>query len=80
MDDLSQLFTPGHLDPAFLGQYNGASVVICAIVFIVLEILFVTLRFISRKMMNTPWGWDDTFIVASAILCFALLGLSLGVY
>ncbi|KAF2190025.1 hypothetical protein K469DRAFT_448133, partial [Zopfia rhizophila CBS 207.26] len=65
-------FPPGYLD-----EYNGDQVTKYAITFLVLEVLFLSLRFIARSMGKVPWGWDDSYLIAAAVLCagIAIAGL-----
>lgn len=60
------------------GEYNGQSYVAVAVSFIVLEVIFVALRFWARKIGKIAWGLDDSLIIAAAILCIALIGCCLG--
>ena len=59
-------------------EYIGHILVIVAILFIVLEGIFVGLRFISRHLAKTTWGLDDTFIIPSLLFCWGIAILSLG--
>lgn len=59
-------------------EYNGQGYVAVAVVFIVLEVICVALRFWARKIGKIAWGLDDGLIIAAAILCLALIGCCLG--
>lgn len=49
-----------------------------AVVFIVLEVVFIALRFFARKIGKIAWGWDDSLMIAATISCLAVIGYSLG--
>lgn len=70
--------SPSSYSPAYLEEYNGNRVIIAAVIFIVLETLFVAFRFIARGIQKTKFGWDDAFIVAGSIFSYALIGVCLG--
>lgn len=59
-------------------EYNGQGSVAVAAVFIVLEVVFVALRFLARKIGKIAWGWDDSLMIAATISCLAVIGCSLG--
>lgn len=59
-------------------EYNGQGYVAVAVLFIVLEVICVALRFWARKIGKIAWGLDDGLIIAAAILCLAVIGCSLG--
>lgn len=64
--------------PEYLAEYNGYSLFVLAITFIVVEVLCVSLRFYSLKLGKVPWGADDTLIVPGAIFCLAICACCLG--
>ena len=64
--------------PSYLEEYNGNSPVVVAIVFIVLEVVCVALRFLARRISKTAWGADDSLIIPGAISCLSVIGCSLG--
>lgn len=68
---------PTSVTQEYLNEYNGNPVIVTAIVFIILNTIFVCLRFLSRHLQNTAFGWDDAFIVPSWLtnigMCIALL-------
>lgn len=59
-------------------EYNGQGYIAVAVLFIVLEVICVVLRFWARKIVKIAWGLDDGLIIAAAILCLAVIGCSLG--
>ncbi|KAF2105450.1 hypothetical protein BDV96DRAFT_638820 [Lophiotrema nucula] len=69
-----QSFPPGYLE-----EYNGHTVIAYSIVFLILQCLFLGLRFWSRHLAKVPWGWDDGFMVASAAVLTAIIATSLGI-
>lgn len=67
------LFPPGYLE-----EYNGQVPVSVAIVFTVLEVVCVVLRFWARTIGKIAWGADDTLIIFGAILSLTVIGCCLG--
>ena len=63
--------------PGYLQEYNGNTVIAYSIVFFILQCLFLGLRFWSRHLAKVPWGWDDSFMVASAVVLTAIIATSL---
>lgn len=59
-------------------EYNGQGSVAVAVLFIVLEVVFVALRFWARRIGEIAWGLDDSLIIAATISCLAVIGCSLG--
>ncbi|KAL8997507.1 MAG: hypothetical protein Q9188_006310 [Gyalolechia gomerana] len=59
------------------GEYNGYKLTSVAILFIVLEAIFVALRFLARNVARTPWGLDDFLILPSLLFCWGIAILSL---
>jgi hypothetical protein len=53
-------------------EYTGNGLVAAAIVFIILEGVLVTMRFMSRSIAGTPWGLDDTLMIPALIFCWAI--------
>ena len=64
--------------PEYLRQYNGNPLYVISELFIVLEILSVTLRFYSRKIKGVPLGADDVLIVTGMVFGLAICACSLG--
>lgn len=67
------LFPPGYLD-----EYNGRQPILVAMIFIVLEVVCVVLRFWARIIGKIAWGADDALIIIGAIQCLAVIGCCLG--
>ncbi|KAL8836141.1 MAG: hypothetical protein Q9170_003034 [Blastenia crenularia] len=63
---------PPTYTPEYLNQYNGDSLHAIAILFIVLVVIFVTLRFYARRMGRVAWGFDDSLIIPGIIFCLGL--------
>ena len=59
-------------------EYNGNRAIACGVVFLVLNTLFVGLRFVARRMKKVPWGWDDVYIVAGTLFSYGLIASCLG--
>lgn len=58
--------SPNDYPPGYFEQSIAATLVAISAVFIALDIVFVCLRFYSRRLNNTPWGWDD-FLMCPAL-------------
>lgn len=50
-------------------DYIGYKLTTVAIVFMVLELVFVALRFLARYVARASFGLDDLFIVPAFLLC-----------
>ena len=61
-------------------DYIGYKLTTVIFIFMVLEAVFVALRFLARHFAKTPWGLDDTFIVPSLLFCWGVCILALGIY
>lgn len=59
--------------PSYLNESRVGDIVAYSATFLVLQILFLSLRFWSRWLGKVPWGLDDTFMVASAIFLTAAI-------
>lgn len=55
------------VDPG-LKSYRGAAIIATTVIFTLLAILAVILRFWARKLGEARFGWDD-WLVAAALLC-----------
>ena len=69
--------SPDDFPPGYLEQNIGATLVAISAVFITLDIIFVGLRFCSRKLSNAPWGWDDTLMCPALVVNLGLCSLTL---
>lgn len=66
--------------PGYLEEYNGDSLLAIGIVFIILEVVFVALRFWARRIGQVAWGADDGLIIAGLIFCEGLIACGFGEY
>ena len=55
-----------------LVEYNGGPITVTAITFIVLNTIFVALRFLSRHYQRAPFGVDDILIFLAWLLIMGL--------
>jgi hypothetical protein len=62
----------------YLHEYNGHLIISWTLAFIVLQTLFLTLRFYSRYIAKVVWGVDDTLLIAGALFSYALQSCALG--
>ena len=69
------MFPPGYLE-----QYIGHQLVQFATAFIVINIFFVTLRYVARYVSKTPVGLDDYLMIPGLIGGVALCSISIGEY
>lgn len=63
--------------PGYVEQNVGSYTLTVAIAFIILEIIFVALRFTSRHLSKTHSGLDDVFIVPSLVFCLGICVLAI---
>ena len=61
-------------------EYCGNKLVTISIVFIILNTIFVILRFYARSITKTAYGWDDYLIIASFISNISLCVVSISMY
>ena len=66
------------LPSAYLNENIGARLIRVAVAFIVLEFIFVTLRYYSRYTIKTRVGLDDVLITPALIICLCLNSLAIG--
>lgn len=69
---------PSHLNPSYAREYNGDTLRDVAITFTVLEIVFVSLRYLSFYISRKPAGIDDWLIAPGLLLCIGNNISSLG--
>ena len=71
---------PAHprLPPGYAEEYSGDRLRDTAIAFIVLEVGFVTLRYISRALGKLPIGIDDYLMIPALVVCLGVDALSIG--
>lgn len=58
-------------------NYIGYKLTTVAIVFLVLEVAFVALRFLARYLARAPFGLDDFFIVPALLFCWGICILAI---
>lgn len=78
MDSNSTLPPLSSFPQSYVSEYNGDRLRNIAIAFTVLEVAFVTLRFLSKAIGGTPYGIDDWLMAPALILCMALNAASFG--
>ena len=69
--------SPDDYPPDYFEQNIGATLVAISALFIALDIIFVGLRFYSRRLNKTPWGWDDTLMCPALVLNLGTCSLTL---
>ena len=72
--------SPNNYPPGYFEQNIGATLVAISAVFITLDTIFVGLRFYSRRLSDTPWGWDDTLMCPALVLNLATCSVTLRKY
>ena len=72
--------SPNEYPPGYFEQNIGATLVAISAVFIALDIIFVGLRFYSRRLNKTPWGWDDTLMYPALVLNLGTCSVTLRRY
>lgn len=68
---------PNDYPPGYFEQNISATLVAISAVFIALDIIFVGLRFYSRRLSKTPWGWDDTLMCPALVFNLGTCSLTL---
>lgn len=63
--------------PEYIQQDASGHVVRVAVAFIVLELLLVALRFVSRSVSKTHSGLDDVLIVPALVFCLGICILAI---
>lgn len=69
--------SPNDYPPGYLEESIGPTLVAISALFIALDVVFVCLRFYSRRLIKTPLGWDDILILPALILNLATCSLTL---
>ncbi|KAI9644955.1 hypothetical protein NHQ30_006990 [Ciborinia camelliae] len=64
--------TNANLSPDILREYSGRQLMVVAIIFIPINIIFVFMRFFSRRLKKSPLGLDDLLVIPTLILCLTL--------
>ncbi|KAN0072015.1 hypothetical protein V8E54_009744, partial [Elaphomyces granulatus] len=75
-----QLRNESSVEPSAIGNhedYCGNKLVTISIVFIILNCVFVILRFYARSITKNAYGWDDYLIIASFISNISLCAVSI---
>lgn len=67
-----------HYSPAYLAEYIGNQVIGVAIAFMVLETVFVILRFVARRKTLSPLGWDDYLIYPALVVNLGMCAHGIG--
>lgn len=73
---------PSTLPEGYLQQDRGETVIIVAIFLIIIQTVFITLRYAARSLKKNDWGtsyWgaDDWLLLPSTVVSFALSGLTI---
>ena len=66
------------LPPGYAEEYSGDTLRNTAIAFIVLEITFVILRYISRALGKVSRGIDDYLMIPALVTCLGFDAFSIG--
>jgi hypothetical protein len=77
-----QLRNESSVEPSAISnqEYSGNKLVTISIVFIILNCVFVLLRFYARSITRATYGWDDYLIIAGFISNIGLCVVSIGTY
>lgn len=65
------------LTKVYLAEYIGDRLISVCIVFMVLEIICVGLRFVARHLCRTAMGLDDLLVLPSLVFCLGLTALGI---
>lgn len=72
--------SPNDYQPGCFKQSTGATVIAVSTALIALVVVFVCFRYYSRKLSNTPWGWDDTLVCPTLVVNIGTCSLTLRKY
>lgn len=59
--------------------YTGDKLLIFTAIYVPVQISCVALRYLSRYLVEGPWGLDDAVIMSSLVLQMCMAGLSIGI-
>ena len=66
-------------DPSlFLPEYSGTKRLTFTAVFVPIQVIAVSLRYLARYLVEGPWGLDDVVVLTSLLLQMCMAGLSIG--
>ena len=65
-------------EPDADAEYHGTRLVIFTAVYIPIQIICVALRYVSRYIVEGPWGLDDVGVLTSLALQLCMAGISIG--
>ena len=68
-------------EPSLLSsEYEGTKLLTFTAVFIPIQVVAVSLRYLARYLVGGPWGLDDTVVLTSLLLQMCMAGLSIGTF
>ena len=59
-------------------EYHGKRLIIFTAVYVPIQITCVALRYVSRYIVEGPWGLDDAVVLTSLVLQLCMAGISIG--
>ena len=59
-------------------EYHGNRLIIFTAIYIPVQVFCVALRYVSRYMVEGPWGLDDAVVLTSLALQICMAGISIG--
>ena len=66
------------MSPEYLYESSTEGLLTASILFIVLDISVVALRFVSRRMSHTPLGRDDFMTLPALFFCLTVCAMGIG--
>lgn len=75
---LHGMASPEEYSDGFLRQSKQGLINSVSAVFIVLEVVCVALRFVSKRVGRLKLGWDDAFMVLGLLFCIADAAATMG--
>ena len=64
--------------PETSAVYRGNRLIIFTAVYVPIQVICVALRYLSRYLVEGPWGLDDVVVMTSLVLQMCMAGLSIG--
>jgi hypothetical protein len=60
-------------------SYSGQSALAFTAIFLVLQVTFVSLRYITKLLVKGRWGYDDILVAISLVLEIGLATIAIGI-
>lgn len=58
--------------------YQGHGALVFTGIFLIIQVTFVALRYLSKWQVNVKWGWDDILVLITLFLQISMAGIAFG--